>query len=90
MSSFAALLRSSARLQAASSWSNSIKLQVALQRWQLCSDGKAFSAKADDQDSDGESTGRAWLLCSTRSLIILRVSASDRGRSTGVTEELLA
>lgn len=89
MNSFAALLRSSARLQAASSRSNTFKLQLALQRWQLCSD-KAFSAKADDQDSDGESISHFVLLCFTGSFVILRVSASDRGRSTGLTEELLA
>ena len=53
MSSFAALLKSSARLQAASSTSNTIKLQSALQRWQLCSNGRAFGAKADDQDGNG-------------------------------------
>ena len=60
MSSFAALLRSSANLQAASSRSNVVKLQLALQRWQLCSDGRAFSAQAGGQDGDG--TNIAYML----------------------------
>lgn len=55
MSGFAALLRGSAKWQAACSKSNSVKLQLALHRWQLCSDRRALSAKAGDQDSDGGS-----------------------------------
>ncbi|KAL3142292.1 hypothetical protein ABBQ38_002635 [Trebouxia sp. C0009 RCD-2024] len=56
MSSFVALLRSRASLRAACSKSTSVKLQLALQKWQLSSGCRAFSARASDEDGDGEKT----------------------------------
>ena len=60
MGSFAALLRSSARLQAASS--NSRNLELALQRWQLYSGVRTFSAKPGDGSDEGESTFFSYFL----------------------------
>lgn len=69
MSSFAALLRSRVNLRAACSQSNSVKLQLALQQWQLCSGCRAFSASAGDEDGDGRSFFTSYLPCPDMALL---------------------
>ena len=59
MGSLTAFLKSGVRLQATSS--HAYTLQVALQRWQLCSASRAFSAEAGD-NNNGEA---ASTICNT-------------------------
>lgn len=79
MGSFAALLRSSARLQAASSQCRN--LELALQRWQLYSGVKSYSAKPGDSSDEGEPAFaiahdiyRCLLLACLRELCIMQTS----------------
>lgn len=88
MSSFVALLRSRASLRAACSKSTSVKLQLALQKWQLSSGCRAFSARASDEDGDGRSV--LHRTCLPRHGSSNRFLCFGRGKNTSLAQGLLA